>query len=281
MQTCSLKFCVAKSAICVDSPAPLYSGLLGEPRRLGGAAQEIRLKSDLFIPRASIFSVLEEAAGVLELPRLALGFRDLLEEPEGDGSRVLVLPGFGADDRSTWPLRQFLTQLGYRVRGWERGVNRQPVPDSVDAIGERVRQVFQAEQEPISLVGWSLGGYIAREVARDLPDAVRRVVTLGSPVIGGPKYTTAAAAAASLGWDVEEIERQVEERKSVPLQVPVTAIYSRRDRIVAWPACVDPEDGGPIEHIEVNASHIGLGFKVEVYRLVARRLARPWPHPAA
>jgi pimeloyl-ACP methyl ester carboxylesterase len=231
------------------------------------------VKSDLYIPKASVFSMLEEATGMFEIPRLALGFRELLSEPEGDGSRVLVLPGFGADDRSTWPLRQFLTQLGYRVRGWERGTNRSPVPDSVEAIGERVRKIFQKEGERVSLVGWSLGGYIAREVARDCPDATRRVVTLGSPVIGGPKYTTAAAAARSLGWNIEDIAVQIEERKKVPLRVPVTAIFSRRDRIVAWPACVDPENGGPIEHIEVSATHIGLGFNREVYRLVAQRLA--------
>lgn len=232
------------------------------------------MRNDLFIPKASLRSLAEEATGLLELPRLAFGFRELLEGPEGDGSRVLVLPGFGADDRSTWPLRQFLTQIGYRVRGWGLGINRQPVPNSVEMIGEQVRKIIEEEDHPVSLVGWSLGGYIAREVARDCPQAVRRVVTLGSPVIGGPKYTTAARSAQSLGWNIDEIEEQIEDRKKVPLRVPVTAIFSRRDRVVAWPACVDPEDGGPIEHLEVSATHIGLGFNVEVYRLVAERLAR-------
>ena len=115
---------------------------------------------------------------------------------------------------------------------------------------------------------------IVREVAREIPHRVRQVVTLGSPVIGGPKYTTVAAAmAGNRGWDIDEIERLVEERKRVPLEVPVTAIYSRRDGVVAWRACVDPEGDGPIEHVEVDATHIGLGFSAEVFRLVARRLA--------
>ena len=220
-------------------------------------------------PKASLASMAREAAGLLELPRLMLSTPSLLKEPRGDGAPVIVVPGFGADDRSTWPLRSFLKAQGYDARGWGRGLNRGPVPDSVDAVGEIVEQA----DAPVSLVGWSLGGYIAREVARDLPGRVTRVVTFGSPVIGGPKYTTVAAIAASQGWDLDEIEAAVEERKRTPLRVPVTAIYSRTDGVVAWQACVDSEGSGPIEHVEVETSHVGLGFSADVYRLVARRLA--------
>ncbi len=126
---------------------------------------------------------------------------------------------------------------------------------------------------PISLVGWSLGGYLAREIARDLPSRVERVVSFGSPVIGGPKYTTAGRVYERRGIDVDQIERTVEERKRVPLRVPVTAIYSRRDGVVAWQACIDNENNDLIEHIEVEATHLGLGFNPEVFRIVARRLA--------
>ncbi len=225
-------------------------------------------------PRLSLSSMAREASGVLELPRLALSAASLRNEPRGDGSRVIVVPGFGADDRSTWLLRQFLNQLGHDARGWGRGLNRGPVPDSIEAIGELVEGL----DEPVSLVGWSLGGTIAREVARDVPQRVRRVVTFGSPVIGGPKYTTVAGLASRQGWDLDEIEAAVEERKQTPLRVPVTAIYSRRDGVVAWQACIDPEGSGPIEHVEVEATHLGLGFSADVYRLVARRLAaRPEP----
>jgi pimeloyl-ACP methyl ester carboxylesterase len=226
-------------------------------------------------PRPSLWSTTREAAGLLELPRLALELRSLLREPRGDGSRVLVLPGFGTDDRATWPLRRFLEGRGYDTRGWGLGPNVAEVPDSIASMGRAVEDAAGERGEPVSLVGWSLGGYIAREVARDLPHAVRRVVTLGSPVIGGPKYTTAAVLAGTRGWDLDEIEAWVEERKDVPLRVPVTAIYSRRDGVVAWRACVDPEGDGPIEHVEVDSTHVGLGFSAEVYRLVARRLALP------
>ena len=224
-------------------------------------------------PPFSLDSALAEAAGLLELPRLALQLPQLTREPRGDGSTVLVLPGFGADDISTWPLRRFLSSLGYRARGWGRGSNQADVREAVDAVGELVRKRADRSGRAVALVGWSLGGYIAREVARDLPDQVRRVVTLGSPVIGGPKYTTVARFASSRGWDLDHIEAEVERRKSVPLRVPVTAIYSRRDRVVAWRACVDPEGDAPVEHVEVEATHVGLGFSADVYRIVARRLA--------
>lgn len=231
------------------------------------------IASPITAPRFSVRSAVREATGFLELPRLALGLRSLRGEPRGDGSRVIVLPGFGADDRSTWPLRRFLRSLGHDARGWRRGPNTGDVARSVERVGEMVRAGADETGRPVSLVGWSLGGYLAREVARDHPDRVRQVVTLGSPVIGGPKYTTVASVAPLRGWDLDEIESLVEERKRVPLAVPVMAIYSRRDNVVAWRACVDPEGGGPIEHVEVEATHIGLGFSPDVYRLLARRLA--------
>lgn len=226
-------------------------------------------------PRFSLWSAAREATGLFEIPRLALGLSDLRREPRGDGSPVLVLPGFGADDRSTWPLRRFLKSIDHDARGWGRGANVGEVPESVERVGELVVELSQRAGRAVSLVGWSLGGYVAREVARDHPSAVRRVITLGSPVIGGPKYTTVASVASLRGWDVDEIEVQVEQRKEIPLEVPVTAIFSRRDGVVAWRACVDPEGDGPIEHVEVDATHIGLGFSADVYRVVARRLALP------
>ena len=125
---------------------------------------------------------------------------------------------------------------------------------------------------PVSLVGWSLGGVIAREVARREPDAVRRVITYGTPVVGGPSFTAVAAAYAP------EVRRRVAEVSArldadSPIRVPLTAIWSRRDGIVAWPACLD-RVSPDVEHVEVGSTHLGLGVDPDVWSIVASRLPR-------
>lgn len=229
--------------------------------------------TEIEIPRPSLWSMAREAGGLFEIAGLARRAGELRRAPSGDGSPVVVMPGFGADDRSTWVLRRYLDELGYDARGWGLGRNAGDVPAMLERVNELVGDLHGQYGERVSLVGWSLGGYLARECARDLPDAVRRVVTLGSPVIGGPKYTTVGGMANRLDWDLDTIETEVARRKEVPLRVPVTAIFSRRDGIVAWQACVDDEAGGPIEHVEVEATHLGLGFSADVYQIVAHRLA--------
>jgi len=112
----------------------------------------------------------------------------------------------------------------------------------------------------------------AREVARERPDIVRGVVTLGSPVIGGPKYTRAAGFYKNvLKQDLDEIEQDVHERNQIPIQVPLTAIYSKRDKVVQWEACID-QFNDHCEHIEVDASHLSLGFDPKVLRLVSAKV---------
>jgi pimeloyl-ACP methyl ester carboxylesterase len=121
-------------------------------------------------------------------------------------------------------------------------------------------------------VGWSFGGVIAREAARLDPSAVRRVVTLGTPVVGGPKYTRVARWLHRSGHDVDAIERAVEELNRTPLTVPVRAVYSKTDGVVDWRACIDPWTP-TVEHVEVRSSHLGMGHHPAVLEVVARRLA--------
>ena len=135
--------------------------------------------AELTPPRPDLAAPWREAAGLLALPRLGLSLGDLARDPAGNGSLVLVLPGFGAGDASTWPLRAFLASRGHRVQGWGLGANRLDVPSTIAAMADAVVRHADRQGAPVALVGWSLGGYIAREVAREQPAAVRRVVTLG------------------------------------------------------------------------------------------------------
>ncbi len=221
--------------------------------------------------RPGLWSFVRESRVLRELPRLAWNLPDLARQPRGAGDPVLVFPGFGAGDESTLLLRGYLRGLGHDVRGWGLGRNDGNVPRLIPRVAELVTRVAEAEG-PVRLVGWSLGGYLAREAARERPAAVERIVTLGTPLVGGPKYTLAAGFYSQRGYDLDAIEAEVERRNAVPLETPVTAIYSRSDGVVSWEACIDRRSAA-VEHVEVDSTHVGLGFSPDVLRLVARRLA--------
>lgn len=213
---------------------------------------------------------LNEALSWLEFPRLALSSPALLAGPRGNRERVIVLPGFGAGDVSTSALRRYLDYLNYDVSGWQRGTNRGDVLQAIGEMTHAVHEEWQRVGHKINLIGWSLGGYLAREVARELPGCIEQVITLGSPVVGGPKYTQVARAFGDKA-DLDWIEQMVASRERVPLTVPVTAIYSKYDGIVAWEACIDHKSPN-VDHIEIVTTHVGLGFSADVYRIVASRL---------
>lgn len=199
----------------------------------------------------------------------------LASAPRGDGHPVLVLPGLGADDRSTVPLRRFLAGLGYRVDGWGLGANI-PSQRVISRLRDRVAHLRSQDSAPMSLVGWSLGGIYAREIARTFPESVRTVVTLGSPFRSVPGYESHAAPFAravtrrrSSGNATRAWSRGADQ----PLPVPATSVVSRTDGIVPWQACVNPQ-GPSHETIEVMGSHCGLGHHPAVLLVVADRLAQ-------
>lgn len=220
----------------------------------------------------SRFGLVREARGLLELPRLLLRIPTLARQPRGRGEPVLVLPGYGAGDASTVVLQSYLRLLGYRVRGFGLGANSGDVPGRLVRVLKRLVSFAHKARQEVRLIGWSLGGYLAREAARERPDLVQQVITLGTPVVGGPRYTVVAHAFRRRGIDVDAIEAQIELRNRISLTTPVTAIYSRSDAVVAWEACIDRHCLN-VEHIEVGTTHLGLGFSPEVYRIIAQRLA--------
>lgn len=196
---------------------------------------------------------------------------DLAAAPDGAGRPVRVFPGMGVGDWTTGTLRRFLVRCGFDARGWGLGRHRPEVPDTLERLLPRLEAWAVDAGGPVALVGWSLGGIVARECARLRPDLVRRVVTLGSPVVGGLAHTALAGFYRVQGWPIDEIVRLVADANRVPIRVPVTAIWSRRDGIVDWRACVDvatPE----VENLEVDSAHWGLGLDPDVLLAVARAL---------
>lgn len=208
----------------------------------------------------------EMGAYLATYPMLRLG-------PRGDGHPVLVLPGLGASDSSTRPLRALLVDRGYSAHGWDLGPNHGPRPGVEDAAQRRLARLAEAHGRKVTLIGWSLGGIMARELARHAPQHVRAVITLGSPFSGAPKASNAWQVYERLsGLSVEDPEMRARMRQAPP--VPSTAIFSRSDGIVAWQGCLEPE--GPMtENIEVEGSHCGLGHNPVVLHAITDRLAQP------
>jgi pimeloyl-ACP methyl ester carboxylesterase len=201
---------------------------------------------------------LEAPRAVAELGAFGAALPLLRLAPRGDGHPVVVLPGFMASDRSTRPLRWFLRDRGYHVHGWRLGANLGPtdhIIEGLDARLTRLREVHGGRK--LSLIGWSLGGIYAREIARANPDGIRQVITLGSPF----RLTDGDGSHAS-------------GREPPPLRVPSTAIYSRTDGIAAGESCHDGH-GEQRECVEVIGSHCGLGHHPAVLLVIADRLAQP------
>jgi len=217
-------------------------------------------------------SIIREVRGLLEFPRLLFHFPELARQPRGNGQPVLILPGYGSGDVSTALLKGYLRLLGYRARGWGLGRNKGDAVELLPRILKRVASLARRSDHKVHLIGWSYGGYLARELARERADLIGHVVTLGTPVVGGPKYTVFAKRFQSRGFDVDAIAAAIESRNKISMCTPVVAIYSRRDGIVAWKACID-NNGTNVEHVEVRTTHFGFGFSAEVYKIIAQRLA--------
>lgn len=204
---------------------------------------------------------------------MAGAFPILQLAPRGDGHTVLVLPGFMAGERSTTPLRAYLSSRGYRAEPWKLGRNLGPTPDIVAGIDRRLMELAERDGQRLSLIGWSLGGIYARNLAGRHPDLIRQIVTLGSPVrLADSSASNANAVFQYLSPYHQEGHPGVDGGGS--LSVPATSVYTRADAIVPWRSCLIQEDHQS-ENVEVVGSHTGLGFNPAALYLLADRLAQP------
>ena len=209
----------------------------------------------------------ELGAFIGALPLLSLA-------PRGDGHPVLVLPGLVASDVSTRPLRTYLKTRGYAVSGWRQGRNLGLRPGVQHAMVDLVREMSDTHGRKISLIGWSLGGLYARQLAKMMPDRVRQVITLGSPFASTPKATNAwRVYEMASGRRADEEDGRFGGTLAGAPPVPTTAIFSRTDGICAWQGCRE-QSSHMAESIEVESSHCGMGHHPAAVYAVAERLAQ-------
>jgi len=216
--------------------------------------------------------VLEPGRAAAELGAYYLAWPLLRALPKGDGHPVLILPGLGASDISTRPLRRFLRSLGYWVHAWKLGRNNGD-PGLLEPLAHRVRGLARRHGRKASLVGWSLGGLYAREVAKVAATSVRQVITLGTPFTGSQLASNAVNVYEALSGRPAR-NPALHARLRIPPPVPTTSIYSRSDGIVAW-QCSLEGNGLHTENIEVHSSHLGLGYSPLVLYAIADRIGQP------
>lgn len=226
------------------------------------------------IKRPSIFLFLTETwRALMELAKGLPFIKKYQVKQKGDGHRVFVIPGFLASDVSTKPLRRFLDKIGYKTCGWELGTNLADL-EQLAIISEKIHQLYDQDQQPISLIGWSLGGVYAREIAKEHPEKIRQVITLGSPFNGINEPNNANITFEFIKWlkGYPEIDEDFVATLPNPAPLPSTAIYSKRDGIVPWQACMEKIEDDIHQNIEVSGSHLGMGVNPPVLEIIADRL---------
>ncbi len=200
-----------------------------------------------------------------------------------DRKVVMFIPGFMAGDLSLAPLSMFCQWLGHKTEYAGIWSNSNCPRETVEHLEKRLERIHQRHQQPVVVIGQSLGGVYARELAARHPERIERVITLGSPIRGARDSAAhlVSAAAAMIararrlkqGCMTESCSCGMKLSERQPTEVPTTVVYSRTDGVVHWESCVDRSGSRAVENVEVMASHIGMGLNSDVYRVVADRLA--------
>jgi pimeloyl-ACP methyl ester carboxylesterase len=218
--------------------------------------------------------LLAEMRGIFEFNASLMLSPLLLRAPKGDGHPVLTLPGFLASDLSMAPMRRYLVELGYDAHAWQMGRNLGGLARMREGLRERLAEIHANTGRKVSLVGWSLGGVYARDLALHAPDMVRYVVTLGSPFANDVRATNATKLYEALSGEAVDDDPELREALSGDLPVPTTSIFSRADGVVNWRTCL-LRPSSSAENIEVYlASHVGLGVNPAALWAVADRLSQ-------
>ncbi len=255
-------------------------------------------------PPSRLLMLLETRAliDLASVPLSLIGSKFSSKNAEG-ALPIIMFPGFGYGESYFKPLEHYLRNLGYSSEGWGLGRNlaglnlkhtledlspiweidypegytpetykgEAGVPFLCDKAIKCVKQRSDELGSPVIIIGWSLGGYIARECARELHTEVSQIITFGAPVIGGPKYSRAADYFKAKSFDLDWIEKEIEKRNKKPIKQPITSIYSKSDGIISRFAAIDSLSPN-VQNIEINGAHLGMGFNYKVWTLIKTAL---------
>lgn len=194
---------------------------------------------------------------------------------QGDQHPVLVIPGLLGNDKSTKPLRKFIEKLNYKVFGWELGTNLANLED-LRTLSYQLQKIYHTYGQKVSLIGWSLGGIYARKLAKDHPEMIRQIITLGSPFskLDAPSYGmwTIKLLTRSREFVIPEAHREWVEALPEPLPIPTTSIYTKQDGVVPWQVCMEECEDEIHQNIEISGSHVGLVANKQALEIIADRL---------
>jgi pimeloyl-ACP methyl ester carboxylesterase len=193
--------------------------------------------------------------------------------PRGDGHPILVVPSFLRSDRHTASLRRFLMGCGYEAYGWKLGINIGPTATALDGIERLLMEVEARHGRKVSLIGHSLGGVIARELAKQYPDKVRQLILLASPIRLPTASPLEPVYKLLSRWHRIDAAASIDELNAPPRAVPVTALYTKSDGIVSWQSCLEVE-GPARESIAIRGSHGTMVRNQAAWRIIAERLAQ-------
>lgn len=196
----------------------------------------------------------------------------------GDGHPVVIFPGLGADGNSVATLRAHCRSLGYQAFDWGQGTNTGPRGDLetwLQTLKSQMVELLRDHTQPATFIGWSLGGVYAREVAKLMAPGIRQVITMGTPFNMRGDHTHVSSQFHMLNGSFSTIYPWLNQRLRTPPPMRTTSIYSKSDGIVDWQSCRHDTQSSLVQDIEVDGSHMGMGWNRDVLAAVADRLAQP------
>lgn len=195
----------------------------------------------------------------------------------GDGHAVVIFPGLGANGSSVATMREHCRALGYQAFDWGQGFNTGPEGDLdtwLEALQCKVNDLLAGHDKPATLIGWSLGGIYARELGKLMAPRLRQVITIGTPFNADADHTHVGWLFRLLSGHSSTMDPALRQRLRTPPPVPTTSIYSRSDGVVAWQTCRHDRPSSRVQDIEVDGSHIGMGWNRHVLETVTTQLGR-------